>query len=91
MGWGAGRKLWQVLDNASRAVAVEMLCAVQGIEYRAPLVPGTGSAAAVAALRRAVPPLDDDRPIGAEIEAVAAMIENGTIVDAVTAATAGAT
>jgi histidine ammonia-lyase len=89
MGWGAGRKLWQVLDNAARAVAVEMLCAVQGIEYRAPLAPGTGSAAAVAAVRAAVPTLGEDRPIGPEIETVAAMIDAGTIEDAVAAAVSG--
>ena len=46
---------------------------VQGIEHRVPLAPGAGSAAAVAAVRTAVPALEEDRPIGAEIETVAAI------------------
>ena len=34
MGWGAGRKLWEVLANTSRVLAVELLCAAQGTEAR---------------------------------------------------------
>ena len=39
MGWGAGRKLGEVLGNAARVIAVEVLCACAGIEYRRPLAP----------------------------------------------------
>jgi hypothetical protein len=35
MGWGAGRKLDQVLANAARVVAVELICAAEGIDHRA--------------------------------------------------------
>lgn len=86
MGWGSGRKLGDVMDNATRVVAVEILCAVQGIHYRLPLTPSPGSAAAVQAVRREVPPLDDDRVVSHEIEAVAAMIRDGSLVAAVEAA-----
>ena len=79
MGWGAGRKLIQVLDNTARVLAVEMLCAVQGIEYRAPVRPGPAIAELCARIRRAVPPLTTDRPLGAEIEVVAELIEAGEI------------
>ncbi|MDH3500479.1 MAG: histidine ammonia-lyase [Acidimicrobiia bacterium] len=77
MGWGAGRKLGQVLDNTARVLAVELLCASQGIEYRAPLRPSPNSADAVRRVRSIVPRLDDDRPIGIDIEAIAAAIEDG--------------
>ncbi len=79
MGWGAGRKLSQILDNTSRAVAVELLCAVQGIEHRAPFRPAPATAALCDLVRSQVPPLRQDRPIGREIEVVAGLIEGGEI------------
>lgn len=79
MGWGAGRKLEQVLDNVVRVLAVEIICAVQGIEYRAPLQAGLVSNRIVAAIREVVPPMSDDRSVGPEIEQVAQMIEAGTL------------
>ena len=86
MGWGAGRKMWQVLDNTVRVLAVEILCAVEGLEHRRPLRPGTGTAAAVAAVRQVVPPLQADRPPGPEIESVAGLIEEGALLAAAEAA-----
>jgi histidine ammonia-lyase len=78
MGWGAGRKLGQVLDNTSRVLAVELLCGVQGIEQR-PRRPGPGTFRICQSIRGVISPLDSDRPLGPEIEAVAAMIEDGAI------------
>jgi histidine ammonia-lyase len=75
MGWGAGRKMWQVLDNTARVLAVEILCAVEG----------RGTGAAAAAVREIVPPLETDRPPGPEIEAVARLVEDGALVAAVEA------
>ncbi len=86
MGWGAARKLWSVLDNTARVIAVELLCACQGIEHRRPLQPGVGTAAALAAVRARVPSLGDDRMPGPDIETVAAMIEDGSLIRAVSAA-----
>ncbi len=77
MGWGAGRKLGTVLDNATLVVAVELLCAAEGAEHRKPLQPGTGTAAALAAIREVVEPLDRDRPPAPDIEAIADLIEAG--------------
>lgn len=77
MGWGAGRKLGDVLDNTARVLAIEILCGVQGIEYRAPLRPSPATRAGVEIVRRHVPPLTEDRPIGSEIETVAELIEAG--------------
>ncbi len=82
MGWGAGRKLWEVLDNSARVIAIEVLCALQGLEYRAPLQPSAATAAVRAAVRERVPPLDDDRAVAEEIEEVAGMVRDGTLVAA---------
>jgi histidine ammonia-lyase len=79
MGWGAGRKLFQVLDNAVRVLAVEILCAVQGIEYRGPLDPSPALKEVCRLVRLQVPSLVEDRSPSAEIEAVAAMIDEGSL------------
>jgi histidine ammonia-lyase len=86
MGWGAGRKLAQVLDNAARVVAVEALCAAEGIDYRAPLTPSPAGAAAVAAIRERVPRLTTDRSLAADIEVVAELVQTGALVEAAEAA-----
>lgn len=82
MGWGAGRKLWEVLDNTALVIAVEILCAVQGIEYRAPLDPSPACASVQQLVRSQIPPLDDDRILSAEIETVAQMIQDGSLMAA---------
>jgi histidine ammonia-lyase len=79
MGWGAGRKLSQILDNTSRVLAVELLCGVQGIESRRPHRPASGTASICEAIREIVPTLATDRPIGPEIETVAGLIQGGEI------------
>jgi histidine ammonia-lyase len=79
MGWGAGLKLLSVLDNVRNVLAVEILCAVQGVEHRRPLVPGQGTAAVVDLVRAHVPPLTEDRSLSNEIETVAALIASGEL------------
>ena len=77
MGWGAGRKLEGVLANTARVLAIELMCAAEGVDRRAPLRPGPGVAEVIAAVRRLVPPLTDDRATGADIEMLADWIEAG--------------
>ena len=85
MGNAAGLKAWQVLANAERALAIELLAGAQGVEFLAPLEPGVGVRATRAFVRTLSPRLGDDRPLGGEIEAVAAAIRNGSLVAAVEA------
>jgi histidine ammonia-lyase len=79
MGWGAGLKLAQVLSNARRVIAIELLCAAQGIEYRQPLRPAPGTGGLVGLIRSHVPPLTEDRSLTDEIELVAGLIEDGSV------------
>ena len=44
MGNAAGLKAWQVLANAERALAIELLAGAQAVEFLAPLEPGVGVA-----------------------------------------------
>lgn len=75
--WGAGRKLGMVLDNAVRVVAVELMCAAEGIDRRQPLRPAPTTAAVRDLIRTVVPRLDRDRPPGPSVEAIADLIERG--------------
>ena len=77
MGWGAGLELHAVLDNLTQVLAVELLCGVQGIEARRPLRGSAHTEQTMEIIRNAVPTLDADRPIGPEIERVAAMADSG--------------
>ena len=51
MGWGAARKLRTVVANLGCILAVELTCAARALDLRAPLGPGPGTAAALAAVR----------------------------------------
>jgi histidine ammonia-lyase len=82
MGWGAGRKLVEVLANTARVIAVELICAAEGVEHRRPLAPGRGTGAVLAEVRSLVEPLETDRPPGPSIEAVARAVREGAFVAA---------
>jgi histidine ammonia-lyase len=83
MGNAAGLKAWQVLANAERVVAIELLAAAQAVEFHAPLEPGVGSRAARELVRSKSPRVRDDRPLADDIEAVATSIRDGSAVTAV--------
>ncbi|HET9136719.1 MAG TPA: histidine ammonia-lyase [Candidatus Kapabacteria bacterium] len=69
MGSIAALKLQQVIDNVETVLAIEMLCAAQGIDFLSPLKPGNGSGAAYTAIRSIIPHLDGDRNISEDIAA----------------------
>ena len=83
MGNASGLKAWQVLGNAERGLAIELLAGAQAVEFLAPLQPGVGAEATRAFVRSLSPRLKDDRPLSAEIEAVAGAIRDGSLVAAV--------
>jgi histidine ammonia-lyase len=85
MGNAAGLKAWQVLANAERVLAIELLAGAQAIEFLAPLEPGVGGRAGRDAVRAISPRLDDDRPLAGDIEALAGTLRDGSFVAAVEA------
>jgi histidine ammonia-lyase len=87
MGNAAGLKAWQVLANAERVVAIELLAGAQAVEFHAPLEPGVGPRAARELVRSVSPRLGDDRSLSDDIEAIAAAIRDGSAVAAVEAET----
>jgi histidine ammonia-lyase len=76
MGMTGAVKLRQITENLEVILAIEMMCAAQGLDYRLPLQPSPVVARAHATIRAVVPHLDEDRVPAPDIEAVAAIIRN---------------
>ncbi len=74
MGMAAAMKARRVLGNAQRVVAIELICAAQGLEFLKPLNPGRGVARVYHRVRDLVTPLTDDRPLTPDVERVAAVL-----------------
>jgi histidine ammonia-lyase len=71
MGWTSVRKLREVVVNVRTCLAVEMLCAAQGIGLRAGIAaPSPAVAAALGVIRAEVPAMDADREVSEQILAV---------------------
>ncbi len=77
MGMSAAWKADRILAHAARIVAIELLAGAQGLEFLKPLRPGRGVARIWAAVRREVPALEGDRPMGEEIERTAGLVRAG--------------
>jgi histidine ammonia-lyase len=78
MGMSGARRLGRMLENLRYTVAIELLCAAQGIELLAPLQTGTLAKKAIAAVRAVSPKVVEDRPLAPDIVAVTAKIADGT-------------
>ena len=74
-GWH--NKLMRILHNVRHVLAVELLCAAQGLEFRRPLRAGVGVERCYAAVRQRVAPLVADRVVGPDIESLAVGVANG--------------
>lgn len=65
------------LDLARKVVAIELICAAQGLESHRPLKSGKGVEAAFTIVRSKVQKLTHDRPLTRDIEAVSELIRDG--------------
>jgi histidine ammonia-lyase len=84
MGVHAADKLGRIVSNVRNVLAIELLCAGQGLSLRAPLRPGPALAAAQATLRAAIPMLTTDRLLYLDIARARALLDDGSILDAAT-------
>jgi len=78
MGMSGARRLGRMLENLRHTVAIELLCAAQGIELLAPLQTGTLAKKAIAAVRAVSSKVVEDRPLAPDIVAVTEKIAEGT-------------
>src|SRR3954454_24815896 len=86
MGWSAARKLRTALVNLGRILAIELMCAARGLDLRAPLEPGRGSGAAVAAVRERIEGAGPDRFLAPELAEAEELVRGGVLLEAVEAA-----
>ena len=68
MAMGAALKLKQVVMNLERILAIEFLCAAQGIDYLRPLKAGLTVEAAYQYIRGRIPHVAVDRVLSIDIE-----------------------
>jgi histidine ammonia-lyase len=79
MGATSALHLREVVDRAEAVLAIEALCAAQGLDYRAPMRPGHGVARAHARLRSLVPHLAEDRPPAGDIAEIRELLRVGEL------------
>ena len=77
----AAFRLRRMVRNLATIVGVELLCAAQGVEFRAPLGTSAPLARVVARLRREVPRIEADRYMAPALDAAAGMVAGGTLLD----------
>ena len=82
MGMTAALKARQVAEHARSCLAIELLVASQAIDLRLPLKAGRGVCAAHRLIRRRVPPMETDRELHVDIEAIQQLIDSGELLGA---------
>ena len=83
MGTIAARKGREIVANTENVIGIELLCAAQALDLFTNLKPGEGTLAAYQAIRRAIPHLDTDRFLAADIDAMRELMRSGAILAAV--------
>ncbi len=82
MGATGALHLREVLDRTEAVLAIEALCAAQGLDFRAPILPGPRLARAHARVRQRVAHLGADRPPAPDITTIRELLRNGDLLAA---------
>jgi histidine ammonia-lyase len=80
MAMGAALKLKQVVANLERILAIEFLCAAQGMDYLRPLKAGVTVEAAYQHIRRRLSHVSVDRVLSTEIEKMIALMSDAELI-----------
>lgn len=78
MGMSGVRRLARMLENLRHTIAIELLCACQGIDLLAPLKTGTLATKAYEKIRDTSAKVLEDRPLAGDIEAVSDLVFSGS-------------
>ncbi len=78
----AAIRLVRMNNNLQSIIAIEMLCAIRGIEFRGPLVTSQPLQAVMSAMRSVVPTLKADRYMATDIKQAAELIKSGKFISA---------
>jgi histidine ammonia-lyase len=79
MGAFAALKAREVADRSAHVVAIELVCACQGLEFHRPLRTTPVLERAVEQVRALVPRLEEDRSLAAEIGTLAGALRTGAL------------
>ncbi len=82
MAMGAAWKLRRIIRNVQHILGIELMCAMQGLDYRRPLRSSAKIEHAHEQVRALVPTLGDDRVLSGDITALADAIARGVFADA---------
>jgi len=77
MGMTGATKLRSIVDLAEPSIAIELITAAEGLEYRKPLAPGRGVQSAYEIVRARVSRLEADRSMSADIQSMVEAIRQG--------------
>ena len=77
MGMTSALKFRQIVENAEYALAIELMTAAEGIDYRRPLRSSSSIEKAHSIIRALFPRLTEDRPPSVDIEALTAAVREG--------------
>jgi len=83
MGVTAASQANAVADNVANILAIELLCAAQGLEFRRPLRSSDPLEAVHRRLREVVPPYDRDRVHAPDVVASRALVSSGALLSEV--------
>lgn len=73
------RRLLRMNANLNVIIGVEMLCAAQGIEFRAPLKTSPELQKVIARIRADIPAITDDRFMAGDMQAAADLVKTGAL------------
>ena len=83
MGMTTALKTRQILDNSWGVLAIEIMAAAQAVDFRSPVKPGPGVAAAHAVVRKHVARLEEDRPLYDDLNRLKEVVKSGEVLEAV--------
>ncbi|MGH2585212.1 MAG: histidine ammonia-lyase, partial [Dehalococcoidia bacterium] len=82
MGWSAAMKLRHVLENVTRIVAIEAVCAARALDLRAPLQPAPATRAVHDLLRTRIPGPGPDHELTPDLATAEQMVAAGAVLHA---------
>ena len=82
MGMTSANKAALVVENVRRVLGLELMCACQGIDLRAPLKPGRALAAVHARVRRTISFAPVDRAFGRDVDAIDTLVAGDDVLSA---------
>ncbi len=77
------RRLGRMVENLNYILGIELMCAAQGVEFRAPLLTSAPLQQVIARLRADIPALAEDRYLAPELETAKQLVSSGAILTAV--------